>query len=128
MNYQYNSYANCPWVYSNQGIPPAWDYSSCGGTQNALYSSPVALSQPRNCADDVKLPHSDDSTHSQPCSNIGKIVISDTEPETDSPTEEPVLVTASVKIICQNEKRNEHKTYILRDINIKRMKQVSSLK
>jgi len=62
-----------------------------------------------------------------PC-NVAISVDSEPETEVSQVTEEPVLVTASAKIRCPSKKWNEHKTFILRDVDVSKMKLVSSLK
>ena len=50
------------------------------------------------------------------------------EPSPTSDTSEPTLVSASVKIICPNEKLREYKVFMLRDINTDEITTVESLR
>ena len=43
-------------------------------------------------------------------------------------SEEPILVSVNVKVICTGEKRNEHKMYILRNVDLKKVQDVHYLK
>ena len=45
-----------------------------------------------------------------------------TEDSDLSDTVDPVLVSASVKIICPDEKRTDHKTFMMRDVNVEEVK------
>ena len=49
-------------------------------------------------------------------------------PNNDRVSEEPILVLVNVKVICAGEKRTEHKTYILRNIDLAKVQDMDSLK
>ena len=124
---QYNSYAHCPWANSGQGMPQAtvWEHQDGTPVWEHHDGAPVKSTIPT--AGEMRMTKSGFQATDSP-SNVAISVNSEPATEASQVTEEPVLVTASVKIICPNEKRNEHKTFILRDVDVSKIKLVSSLK
>lgn len=46
----------------------------------------------------------------------------------ESDSTEPTVVSASVRVICPHEKRADHKTFMLRDVNVEEMKSTSAFR
>ena len=80
----------------------------------------------------VPLPYewSQTQNYNQPSTaeNASSPICLSPSPSKDSDTSEPVLVSASVKIICPNEKQSEHKVFVLRDLDIGDTKTLDSLR
>ena len=95
-------------------MPPIWEHPSSSLPANTTIptSGEMRKSQSGNCITDSP-------------SNISDCEL---ETEVEPSGEEPVLVTASVKMMCQNDEHKTHTIFCRMLYDVMKMKLVSSLK
>jgi len=124
---QYNSYAHCPWANSGQGMPQAtvWEHQDGTSVWERHDGAPVKSTIP--IAGEMRMTRSGFQDTDSP-SNVAISVDSEPETEASQVTEEPVLVTASVKIYALTRNEISIERLLCGDVNASKMKLVSSLK
>ena len=112
MAYNYNNYH---YNFSHLPQPPRFPYPG-------FQVRAPCLTTTGDDDDVLVMPHSP---------SIERLSNYDTEsidPEVEEAPAKDALISVSVKIIGRNEKRSEHKTFVLRDIDVKKIDNITSMK
>ena len=105
-----------PNQYQYQWSQPPYqqEFASIPATSEFTQNNPITVSPSTSDDEDVRI---SEPTVSPSTSDDEGVRIS-----------EPTLTSTSVKIICPGEKKADHKTFMLRDVNIQEKKSMASFK